>query len=289
MSEKIAEISVTYKARKPWLAFLLSFLAPGLGQLYNGQPRKTFICVFYFIPVVFLYIPLSRIGFLGLSLIIILHSCIRLLLIPIEAIVSAIKKKQYVLHDYNKWYFYLMLIIIIPISQYYMQYYLMKYSLLPFVHPFQTATGSMQPTIQVGEKIMADMTCDTLAELRRGDVIAFKHDADVTYLKRLIAFPGEIVLIKDKTVYINNEPLEEPWQLEYASDPNKTLPSNVTAKFAIDEDYIIPENHVFLLGDNRDYSLDSRRWGAIEANKIRGKVLYIFWSKDKSRIGKKIE
>lgn len=281
-----AEIQYHYKRRKPWLAFILSFFAPGLGQLYNGQPYKAVIFFFYLVPFILLLISVL-LGFWALVINLFLGLSAQLL-IAVEAAISARRKKLYLQKRYNKWYIYCVLIILIPFCQRHINYALIKTVVFPFIHGFRLDSDSMKPNILIGDRIMVDMTYDVSSEATRGDVVAVESPkGEQTYIKRVIALPDERITIYRGTVYINGQPLNEPWELVF--DPNFSFQAELHAKYAVGDEYIVQDERVFLLGDNRDYSLDSRHWGAVDANKIKGKVLYIFWSDDKSRIGKKIE
>jgi signal peptidase I len=281
-----AEIQYNYKKRRPWLAFLLSFFAPGLGQFYNGQLLRSAMCFFCFLPFLLLFIPFALFGFWGLVIIAIFGFSVQLI-IAFDAAISASKKKLYLPKHYNRWYIYCVLIILIPFCQRQTSYALIKNIIFPFVRLFKINSDSMKPNILVSDRIVVDMTYDVSSEATRGDVVTFESPkSGETYIKRVIALPDERITIYKGTVYINGQPLNEPWELAF--DPNVSLRAELYAKYAVGDEYIVSDGHVFLLGDNRDHSMDSRHWGAIDVNKIKGKVLYIFWSKDKSRIGKRL-
>ena len=287
METESAEIQCIYKKRRPWLAVLLSFFSFGLGQLYNGQPKKCVFFILYPFLLILLAIPFTLSGFIGLVVHTILAVCIFLFML-IDAAVSAMKAKQYKLRWYNKWYIYFLLFIFLFFGRNQLYYIYAKTTVLPFIQPFKIVTGSMLPNIRVGDRIIADMTYDVLSDGKRGDVIVAVSPEDKQfYIKRIIALPKERITIYEGTVYINGQPLEELWELVF--DPNFHVQAELHAKYAVGDEYVVPDGHVFLLGDNRDRSLDSRHWGAVDVNKIKGKVLYIFWSDDISRIGQEFD
>ena len=108
--------------------------------------------------------------------------------------------------------------------------------------------------------------------------------------KRVIALEGEKIEIKDKRVYIDDLPLEESYKVHSDTRVFKKEGNAVNGD-AIRDNFgpeVVPPGHCFVMGDNRDNSLDSRWWGPMPLGNIKGKPLYIYWAKDKSRIGKKL-
>jgi len=129
-------------------------------------------------------------------------------------------------------------------------------------------TGSMLPTIQLQDRVIVDKLLFKLFEIKRGDIIVFHplsevDTSGVPWIKRIIGLPGEKVEIKDGEVIINETILNEPYEKEkpdYSFGP-----------------MIIPENSYFVLGDNRNNSLDSHYWGVLPAENIIGKASLRYW------------
>lgn len=128
-------------------------------------------------------------------------------------------------------------------------------------------TGSMENTIMTGDKLIAYRLAYFNEDPKRGDIVVFKFPDDETqnYVKRIIGMPGETVEGKDGLVYIDGESLSEDY---------------VTSD--IDEDfgpYVVPEDSYFMMGDNRDVSLDSRYWDNkfVKRDKILGKALFTYF------------
>ena len=135
-------------------------------------------------------------------------------------------------------------------------------------------TGSMKPLIPIDARLLADRNAYRTEEIQRGDIVVFhseKTGLEDHLVKRVIGLPGETVKIAGGQVYINGEPLEEP----YAN--GKTVPLNERSEF------IVPEGHYFMMGDNRGSSMDSRGWADpyISKEEIKGKVFVIFKISDK--------
>jgi signal peptidase I len=272
------------KKRTPIIAAILSFLTPGLGQLYNGQILKG-ICFFLaslLIPIILLLAGL-QFQFYGL-VVILLFSIFLWLFIIGEDFFSAKKKKEVVLKRYNKWYVYL-LIILLMLGTYIIPTDFIANSASKTLRfsAYKMPTGSMEPTLSIGDYLIADFKYFKKNEPQRGDLVILQYPKDPTkvFIKRVIALEGEKIEIKDKQVYINDEAIPESYKVHKGIDYD-----------AIRDNFgpeLVPSDHCFVLGDNRDNSMDSRNWGFLPIKNIKGKPLYIYWAKDKKRIGKKIE
>lgn len=136
-----------------------------------------------------------------------------------------------------------------------------------FVMNYRVVGHSMVPTIQEGQFLLIDKIGYTLFERpQRGDIIVFNppNMAGQIYIKRVIGLPGEVVELRDGRVYINGEPLAEEWQ---------TIPAP-TARWGPAQ---VGKDEVFVLGDNRPGSLDSRYFGMLSRQKIIGRALLCYW------------
>ena len=139
----------------------------------------------------------------------------------------------------------------------------------------------MFPTIHIGDHIVVDLTAYMSTAPHRGEVIVFTYPEDPSkdFVKRVIGLPGETIEIKQKKVLINGHPLTEDWGMFERSNANEAG-DNLNPM-------VVPAAKYFMMGDNRDRSYDSRFWGAVSAPAIKGKALYIYWARDKSRIGRR--
>lgn len=126
---------------------------------------------------------------------------------------------------------------------------------------------SMVPTIEVGDRLMFDKVFFRLNGIKRGDTIMFEPPAashlTLDLVKRAIGLPGETVEIKSGRVWIDGEAIEEPY---IAENPNYTY-GPVT----------VPEDSLFVLGDNRNFSNDSHYWGFVPLENVKGRVLFRFF------------
>lgn len=129
-------------------------------------------------------------------------------------------------------------------------------------------SGSMEPQIQVGDKLIGFRLSYAFSEPERGDVIIFKFpdDESQTFIKRIIGLPGEIVEIKNGHVYVSGDELTE----DYIKEPMKAYE---------DMTFVVPADSYFVLGDNRNSSIDSRYWKNhfVHRDKILAKAIFRYW------------
>ena len=164
------------------------------------------------------------------------------------------------------------------------------------VQAFQIPTGSMDPTLLVGDFLLVNKFAYNQTvypwekkvmprkKVDRYDVVVFKFPQELSkdYVKRVIALEGEKVEIRDKQVYINDNPIAEKYKVH-----NDSQVYTKSDYFQYD-DYIrdnfgpvvVPPEHCFAMGDNRDNSSDSRYWGFLPVNYIKGRPWLIYFSYD---------
>ncbi len=124
---------------------------------------------------------------------------------------------------------------------------------------------SMEPRVHAGEIVLINTLAYKLGPIRRGDVIAFRHDAPTTetYIKRVVGLPGERVDVRDGTVTIDGRPLPEPY-VRFAD--KRSAPA-----------VVVPPHAYYVLGDNRADSDDSRNWGVVHDGDVVGKAVVGIW------------
>lgn len=159
------------------------------------------------------------------------------------------------------------------------------------VQAFKIPSPSMVPTLLVGDHILvnkflygtkipfSDNRILPVREPERGDIIVFRFpgDRNVDFIKRCMAVGGETIEIREKQVFINGVPIE---------DPHAHF-KDVRGGYVVPRDNFgpvtVPEGKLFMMGDNRDNSNDSRYWGFVDVADIKGKTIVIYWSWDKYR------
>jgi signal peptidase I len=151
------------------------------------------------------------------------------------------------------------------------------------VQTFFIPSGSMEPTLQIGDRILVNKLSYHLHGVDRGDIVVFSRPplencggAQVNDLvKRVIGLPGESISLSHGHVLINGKVLHETWLP--TSVQGVTVPGPTGTPYSLTRPYLIPANHYFMMGDNRTESCDSRYWGPIAKSLIVGKVDVRVW------------
>jgi signal peptidase I len=167
------------------------------------------------------------------------------------------------------------------------------------VQAFKIPTGSMEENLLIGDHLLVNKfvfapTANAferavlpVAPIKRGDVIVFKYpeEPDRDFIKRVIGLPGETVEVREKKVYIDGKPLDEPYA-HYLLPVNTASEFHEVTSFDVRDRYgpvTVPAEHYFVMGDNRDNSQDSRYWGFLPRGYVKGKALIIYWSYEAER------
>jgi signal peptidase I len=285
------------KPRNPILVFFLAFLFSGFGQVYNGQIKKglIFLLITFIIPFI---LGFTRIGvfFHGFLTVIIIDLSFRIYVIY-DAVKNAKKLKNYKLKSYNTWYYYLIIFIgIIIITCFY------DYNSAVGVKSYKIPTSSNEPTLNVGDKVVGDLRAFNDIKPNYGDIVVFqKKDSLNPWVYRIVALPNDKLAIKNNFLIINGKKCKTSFIKETKSDefdvneyeevlPNGHKHKIYTFKNLFDDnknavnEIIIPANCYYLIGDNRDYAMDSRYIGVIEREEIIAKVVFGYWGKTNDRI-----
>ncbi len=156
------------------------------------------------------------------------------------------------------------------------------------VQAFKIPSGSMKPTLLVGDHILVnkflygikipftDKTLIPISDPKRSDVIVFIYpvDPDKDFIKRVIGLPGDKVEIFGEKVLINDKPFDD--KHGFYSTLSRTAAR--TGELSHFGPITVPEGHLFVMGDNRDHSYDSRFWGFVPLSSVKGKAFIIYWS-----------
>jgi signal peptidase I len=153
------------------------------------------------------------------------------------------------------------------------------------VQAFKIPSSSMEPTLLVGDHLLVnkfiygiripllDKKILRFSEPQRGDVIVFvpPHERNKDFIKRVIGLPGDTVEIKDRKIYINDTLIEDPWGV--FNEWNLSTRDNYGPN-------VVPPDSLFVMGDNRNNSQDSRYWGFASLNDVLGQAFIMYWSWD---------
>lgn len=145
-----------------------------------------------------------------------------------------------------------------------------------FVQAFKIPSGSMLETLQIGDHILVNKISYVIDKPKVDDIIVFEFPLDPgkDFIKRVVGVPGDTLKIVDKVLYRNGEKVDEPFAI-FGS--NVILPASVSPRDNVNE-FTVPKGLYFVMGDNRDYSLDSRFWGFVKEDTIVGRAFIIYWS-----------
>lgn len=161
------------------------------------------------------------------------------------------------------------------------------------VQAFKIPSGSMIPTLLIGDHILVnkfiygvklpftDLVVVPVSRPERGDVIVFRFPKDESkdFIKRVVGIPGDKIEVRDKVLYVNGIEQSEAFT-NYGAD---VVPSPMMSDRDTFGPVNVPEDSYFVMGDNRDHSLDSRFWGFVDFSKIKGEAFLIYWSWDKEK------
>lgn len=145
--------------------------------------------------------------------------------------------------------------------------------------PFIVEGGSMEPNFHTGERLIVNKLIYEIRKPERGEIIVFHAPAGLDYIKRVIALPGETVKIQDNKVYVNGKELNEPY-IQAAIDEHAKTGEKYNRDYS---ETVVPDGTVFVLGDNRLNSTDSRKIGPVADDKIVGRADIRFWPLKKIR------
>lgn len=138
----------------------------------------------------------------------------------------------------------------------------------------------MAPTLHSNDRVVVS----TVSQIDRFDVVVFNDPADNTVVKRVIGLPGESIRYTEEQLYINDEPIDEP----FLNQPEiENYPGVWTSDYVLshgDDEAVIPEGEYFLMGDNRRFSFDSRFYGSIEESKIIGEVKMVYYPFERAQL-----
>jgi len=154
------------------------------------------------------------------------------------------------------------------------------------VQAFKIPSGSMKPTLLIGDHLLVnkfiygiklpfvDRKFFALRQPERGDIIVFifPRDKEKDFIKRVVGTPGDTVEIRRKKIYINGKLWDDPYGVYKEPEVTSLVPRDNFGPV------VVPKDHVFVMGDNRDRSYDSRFWGFVPIDQIKGRAMILYWS-----------
>jgi signal peptidase I len=179
------------------------------------------------------------------------------------------------------------------------------------VEAFRIPSGSMENTLQIGDFLFVNKALygaeipvvhtrlPAFREPKRGDVVVFDSETEqgVNVVKRVIGMPGDTIAMRDNVVYVDDKPLNEPYVIRTGTDREDPAFRAWQVRHLVERDpknyrptlwnwgpLLVPPDSFFVMGDNRDDSYDSRYWGFLARDRIRGRPLFIYYSYDKNGV-----
>jgi signal peptidase I len=281
--------TLAVKPRNAFIAFLLSLLLPGLGQVYNGQPKKAIILFSLLLlsPTIF-GLTRGATSFYGLASVLAIEIALRIYSIA-DAVYFAKRQKDYELQPYNTWYYHLiiaigMLAVLI----------IFDVRTMMGIAVYKVPTISSNPTFEVGDRIVVDMKAYKNSAPNYGHYVTFSRSDGELYNFRVVGRPNDKLDLIDNIVSINGKASKATFIKETTCDEmpvqefEEQLPNghkHLMYKFKVPYDEAkatirnieVPPDCYYLLGDNRDNAMDSRYVGFVHKDSIKGRVMYSFW------------
>lgn len=304
--------------RKPSTALVLSLIMPGLGHIYCGRFIKGLILAFLsgILTPVFFVASLIDLSFLRMTVIVLifLWSLVIGLIATIDSWYTAKHTSQnYMLKEYNRWYVYVILILM-GTSTGISSTGEIALKIKNVAEAFRCVGVINYPNIVPNDRVLMNKLAYKKSDPKIGDLVIFMNPENrhQNFIKRVVAVAGDTVEIKDNQLYINDQQLERQ-ELPQPSlnkmkikDDGTTLEGDVYREINGNAEYkifiekqsndkssrnfakiTIPANHYFVLSDNRNQSKDSRQFGPISIETIKGRVDFLYWpAKDWSRFGR---
>jgi signal peptidase I len=301
--------------RKPLIAALASLVLPGFGQLYNGELNRA---IWLFLSFALLCIPTVALVALYLPDRLMLPTLLLGLVATVGVWAYAVADawrgarrntgspaKAWQISGVYALVFVLCDLLALPLLTLYVRQHQ--------VEPFRIPSSSMEPSVRAGDMIWADKryNCPGCQQgVHRGDIaiFAYPNDRSVRYIKRVIGLPGDHIQIKDRQLWVNGQALQgtaaastegavtealndRQWQVQWSPAPATpglaatTPPLNRFENAPVTEMQLtVPDGQVFVLGDNRPRSIDSRSFGTVPMQDILGRARQVWFSADQNGV-----
>jgi signal peptidase I len=282
--------------RRPWIAVVLSLVLPGLGHFYAGRPGAA--ALRYLLAgaaavaslMLVASLPLGAWSF-PLAVAVGLATYAWIALDARRVAVTA--SPDYRLRSYNRWYVYVALIVGCALAG-----DVVRSSFSPAgLRPYRISSGAMEPTLLIGDWIFVLEGPQAATNLGHGAIVVFEavDEPGLEEIKRVVGLPGDTVAMRDNVLYRNGVTVSAPY-VRTGSGPDRTDPKMGAWQTAhlVSRDatgyhptigtwgpLLVPPDSVFVLGDNRDRSYDSRYYGFVAVRRIRGRPSHVYYSFDR--------
>ncbi|MBI1750391.1 MAG: signal peptidase I [Acidobacteria bacterium] len=277
------------KRSRPYVAALLSLLVTGLGQIFNRQPAKgaallVAVVGFYYVAgwTGLLHAFAGLVGFLVLGVLFVtavVTDAFRTARLHVRT--DALPKAPLVLYILS------LALVAVFVSLFDVDFVIDH---VLHIRAFRIPAVSMEPTLKAGDRLIAEMRAFSAITPSRGDLIVFTAPPPGNlWVKRVIGLPGDEITGDAEQILVNGRKLEEPYVFldpKIAAEGSGSFDGRPTFG-----PIRVPEGKLFLVGDNRYHSFDSRYagFGLIDLSNVKGRPLYLYYAKDASRIGRRVE
>jgi signal peptidase I len=260
---------------RPALAFFANFLALGLGYVYVGEIGLAvgMFAGLYGIIAIFAW---TRVIVVSATMWWLVWAATILVIgtVLIHPVVIASKNRQRAAKKYNRWWVYILWLLLINGVAF--TFRANRAQIFGY-EPFRIPSASMSPTVELGDLVLVDTWRYRSHALAVGEIVIVERPENpgVKYIKRVVAVAGDRIEMRDGVLYRNGQTIAEPnvhAPAPHAGSPRTIYPS------------ILGPDLIYVLGDYRDNSLDSRQWGPLTTSSLRGRAQYIWLSIDRRRV-----
>ena len=268
---------------------LLTLCVTGLGHLYAGRPRAAlaFVLAGHLYGVALLLLILSRPSAPELLLAVVIAVLLVVTTMVHAGLAATRAARPYELRWYNRWWIYVLVLLFAWFVWRPGLKALIRHSVLS---AYRIPSPAMEPSILVGDFLFADTRAAARRMPQRNDVVIFPSltQPDLTLIKRVVGLPGDTLLTRDGQLYRNGRAVAEPWIRPLSSadsiplvQETTKLPSGASGPTMLNwGPVLVPAGQLFVMGDNRPESYDSRFWGTLPADRIMGRAFFLYFSID---------
>lgn len=276
--------------RRPAGAVLLTLCVTGLGHLYAGRPRAAlaFAVAGHLYGIALIILALSRPSAPALLCAIVIGVGLFLTTLVHAGIAARRATRPYELRWYNRWWIYVLVVVFAWFAWRPALQALLNHSVIT---AFRNQSPTMEPSLLPGDLLFADRRPSARRMPQRNDVVIFQSidQPGLAVIKRVVGIPGDTLQTRDGQLFRNGHPVAEPWIVPLSSSDAMPLVRGTTTAVPSSSGeptmlnwgpIVVPTGQLFVMGDNRPDSYDSRFWGTLPAGNILGRPLSLYFSID---------